>query len=102
MNNSMTIAQCLEHIKSNYGKIISIKFIKRKTGELREMVFRQGVKKHLVKNPSKPGIDFSANGLLSVYEMPHEGYKAIPINGIVEIKVNGEWVKVLQPQFINI
>jgi hypothetical protein len=92
---SKTIQQVLEHIQHTEGRIFSIRFIKRTNGETREMLCRTGVKKYLVNDPKKPGLNFSAHGLIPVYDMqaedPEKGYRSIPIEGITEIKMHGEW-----------
>lgn len=94
----------LRFIAARAGKIFAVRFVKRTTGETREMVCRQGVKAHLVANPSKPGVDFKANDLIPVYDMlapapkgsdrTQGAYRSIPKEGITAIKINGEWHEV--------
>ena len=57
------------------GRIFEIYFIKRSTGEERKIVGRLGVKKYLkeLKSGENPG-----------------GYKAIPVENILNININGE------------
>lgn len=90
----MTRRDAVEYIQQHYGLIFSIRFIKRTTGELREMVCRQGVKKGLVEIPSRDGVDWKQHGLIPVWDMGLKAYRSIPIEGIREIKVEGEWVAV--------
>ena len=109
---TLTRRNALKFIQARAGKIFAVKFIKRTTGEEREMVCRQGVKAHLAANPSKPGIDFKANDLIPVFDMnasppvpkdkllardfkPVKGaYRSIPKEGITAIKIGGEWYEV--------
>ncbi|MFT5548200.1 MAG: hypothetical protein ACI9CO_000114 [Candidatus Azotimanducaceae bacterium] len=70
------------------GKIFSVTFIKRTTGELREMRCRMGVKKHL-KGGSK-AYDAKAKNLLSVFDMEAKSYRSIPVEAIQKLSVGGQ------------
>lgn len=72
------------------GKIFTVKFIKRTTGELRTMNCRTGVKKHL-KGGEKKFKDSNKN-LLTVYDLQKKGYRSIPVESIQEIVVEGETI----------
>lgn len=87
----ISLPAALEFIENSDGKIFGIKFVKRTTGELRQMVARTGVKSKLAENPTKPGIDFKKNNLIPVYDMQKEEYRSISKEGIVEIMIKGEW-----------
>lgn len=94
----MTRKEALDYIEEQGGKIFSIRFKKRSDGTIREMVCRQGVKTGLAFAPSKPPTDWSANALIPVYDMQAKGYRSIPIEGILALKVEGKWEDVgLQP-----
>jgi hypothetical protein len=90
----MLIQDVIKYIKETEGKIFSVKFIKRTTGELRMMTCRTGVTKHLTVSPSKLGVNFKRHDLISVFDMQAGGYRCIPVEGIEEIKIGGEWEKV--------
>jgi hypothetical protein len=49
---------------------------------------RTGVKKHL--RGGSPAYSFSANSLLSVYDLNAKGYRSIPLDGIISIREGGE------------
>jgi len=83
--------EAVNFIKGTNGKFFSLKFIKRTDGTLREMLARTGVKKGLAENPSKPGTDFGANNLIAVFDVQKDAYRSIPIEGIKEIMIDGEW-----------
>jgi len=70
------------------GHIFSVLFVKRTTGELREMVCRQGVKKHLAGGEA--AYNFNEKGLLPVFDMQKKGYRSIPNDGIRAITYSGE------------
>lgn len=70
------------------GSIFNVEFIKRTTGELRQMRCRMGVQKHL-KGGKKPFSD-KAKDLLTVYDMVNEGYRSIPVDGIQHLSINGQ------------
>jgi hypothetical protein len=77
----MTLEQFIVQIQS--GLIFTVTFKKRSTGEIRTMNCRYGVEKHLA------GGDLTYNpiekGLIVVYDLNKQGYRQIPIEGIVSI-----------------
>jgi hypothetical protein len=70
------------------GGIFSVEFIKRTDGNLRKMVCRLGVKKHL-RGCSK-AYDPRQYSLLTLFDMENEGYRSIPVDAIQRISVNGQ------------
>lgn len=90
----MKISEVKAFIDSSEGKVFSIKFIKRTTGELRMMVCRTGVKKFL--KGGEPAYIPDNKGLIWVYDMQKKGYRSIPEEGILEILIDKEWQKVEQ------
>lgn len=84
----ITAAKAAEMLTSTEGKIFSVKFIKRSTGELREMVARTGVKAHLKGGDA--AYKFSEKSLLPVYDLQAKGYRSIPLDAIVSLKAGGE------------
>lgn len=87
----MKIKKVLQFISERNGKIFCVKFTKRTTGEERVMTCRQGVTAHLVKEPKRKAVDFDLNGIIPVFDMIKGAYRSIPIEGIVAIKVDGDW-----------
>ena len=79
------------------GEFFRVSFIKRTTGELREMTCRKGVKKHL--QGGEAAYSFSEKGLISVYDVQSEGYRCIPIENVLEIEFGG--VKYQRTDLIN-
>jgi hypothetical protein len=76
--------------------IFGVTFIKRTTGETRVMNCRTGVKKHL-----KGGVapySFKGKGLLPVYDLQKQGYRSIPIDGIRELRINGQVIRFDSPE----
>jgi hypothetical protein len=69
------------------GKIFSVEFIKRTTGERRHMVARLGVKSHL-KGGTKSFDDREKN-LLTVFDVQKNGYRSIPLDAIIRVKIGG-------------
>jgi hypothetical protein len=90
----MTRAEAVAYIRERNGLIFSVRFRKRTDGTVRDMVCRQGVKSHLVEEPSKPPTDWKANALIPVFDMAAGAYRSIPIEGILAVKVKGEWVAI--------
>jgi len=70
------------------GRIFSVVFVKRTTGEIRTMVARTGVTSALKGGDA--AYSFSANSLLSVYDTQAKGYRTIPLEGIISLKSGGE------------
>lgn len=70
------------------GAIFSVEFIKRSNGELRKMVCRLGVKKHL--RGGDKAYDSKQRNLLTVFDMENEGYRSIPVDSIQRLSVNGQ------------
>jgi hypothetical protein len=89
----MTREEAIAFIRGTEGRIFSVEFRKRSDGTLRQMVARTGVKSHL--KGGKPAYNFSDKGLLSVFDMQEGGYRCIPTEGILRIKINGEWQNVV-------
>lgn len=75
----------LMEVGSN-GKIFTVRFIKRSTGEFRTMNCRLDVKKHL-KGGTKAYND-ADHRLLTVYDLKSKGYRCIPLEGLTEINGN--------------
>jgi hypothetical protein len=70
------------------GKIFSVAFIKRSTGESRHMNCRGQVKKGV--NGTGLAFDPGEKGLISVYDMQSKGFRFISEESIQMIKANGE------------
>ena len=70
------------------GTIFSVEFIKRSNGELRKMVCRLGVKKHL--RGGDKAYDAKHHNLLTVFDMEKGGYRSIPVDAIQRLCVNGQ------------
>lgn len=83
----MDTEQIKQLIKSSQGKFFSVKFIKRTNGQTRKMTARLGVTKYL-KGGSKPFSD-SVHSLITVYDCQAKGYRSIPLDAVIELKVNG-------------
>jgi len=69
------------------GRFFSVEFIKRTTGEARQMQARSGVTKHL-KGGTKRFDDASKN-LLTVFSLDANGYRSISIDLIQSMTVKG-------------
>jgi len=79
------------YVESNggaYNKFFYVKFIKRTTGEVREMLCRFGVKSHLrggerAYNPIEKGLVF-------VFDCQKMAYRSINLDAIQELHIDGE------------
>jgi hypothetical protein len=69
------------------GSLFSVEFIKRTTGEKREMLCRTGVRAHLKGGTKK--FDDKEKQLLTVYDVQKNGYRSIPLDAIIRVKIHG-------------
>jgi hypothetical protein len=74
-------------IKESAGKIMTVEFTKRSSGERRVMNCRLGVTKHLKGGESTIRPEHS---LIVVYDLKSAGYRSIPTEGIISVKIGGE------------
>lgn len=96
----MLVKSVLEFIEGTNGRIFSIKFIKRSDGSWREMVCRTGVTSRIKEGEkTRPAPNWKANSLVPVFDMQADGYRSIPMEGIREIKIDGEFVPVTHDPF---
>lgn len=73
------------------GKIFSVTFIKRTTGQKRKMVARLGVRKYV----SGAGRKFNPTmkNLVSVFDMQKGAYRFVACENLLEVKANGQTYK---------
>lgn len=78
----------LDHRSNGKGKIFSVIFVKRTTGELRIMNARFGVRKGI----KGVGLSFDAkvHGLIGVFDMIKNEYRFINVSGLKKIRIGGE------------
>lgn len=69
------------------GQIFSVVFVKRTTGEIREMVCRIGVTSHLRGGVKK--FNDKEKNLLTVFDVQKNGYRSIPLENIIRVKIKG-------------
>lgn len=73
------------------GKIFSVVFTKRTTGEERTMVARRGVAKGVTGKGMK--FDMREKNLINVYDMKKKDYRFFNVETVKQIKANGEVYK---------
>lgn len=88
----MTRQQAIDYIQTRGGRIFSVRFSKRTTGEERTMNCRRGVHSYLRGGEQRYNPD--EKGLMVVFDMHRKSYRSIPIDNLTHIKVNGEWQEV--------
>ena len=74
-------------VGSTGGTFFSVKFVKRTTGELREMVCRTGVKKG-VKGVGLP-FNPKEKDLLVVWDVRKRAFRMVSLEGVKELKIRG-------------
>lgn len=85
MNNLQVINLIRGMAGSTFFRVV---FRKRSTGERREMVCRLGVGRGV----SGRGMSYDPveKGLLTVWSVRDEGFRSIPIDGILSIRIRGQ------------
>ena len=80
------LAQLLSNLQTNH--IFSVTFIKRTTGEVRQMNCRKGVSKGV------KGIGLSydpkAHNLLGVFDMANDGFRMLNLENLISAKIDGQ------------
>lgn len=94
-----TIAEVLEFIEGASGRFFTVRFVKRGTFELREMLCRTGVKKHL--KGGERAYDPAEYHLVSVYDMGKKHYSCFPLDGLKEVKIDGKWHTIVTPEVMH-
>lgn len=89
-----TLRQLNDAIMATDGAEFGVRFIKRTNKELREMRCKIGVTEHLTPEPTRDGLEFKAYRLVGVYDLDREGYRSIPLEGIVALKLKDEWIQI--------
>lgn len=93
MASTITVKALSRFAASKQGIIFSVTFVKRTPPhEVREMVCRTGVTKHL-KGAGRT-YDFESRNLLCVYDMKKQGYRTIPLEGLRSVKIRGRLLEV--------
>lgn len=92
---AITTERAKELILTSGGRIFRVTFIKRSDQTRRVMVARLGVTKWL-KGGELP-FDPEAYNLIPVADMNKQGYRMVPIDAILEIKIGGK-VEQIQTQ----
>lgn len=71
----------------NDGQFFSVTFIKRSDKTIREMNCRKGVKKNLAGGTL--AYNPSIKSLVSVFDVKADGYRMIPLEGVMSIRMAG-------------
>ena len=84
--------QAVDLIKGSKGKVFGVQFIKRSTGEVRNMSARTGVTKYITGE----GLKFSPSkkNLIAVFDMNKQGYRMINLEGLTSLRLNGNVMEV--------
>ena len=85
---TITRDEVREIVSNTNGQFFNVEFKKRTTGELRNMTARVGVSKYITGE----GLKYNAKekDLLPVFDMTAIGYRMVSIDGITQLRANGE------------
>lgn len=84
-------AKVEELLRSTGGRIFTVVFQKRTTGEMRVMNARLGVQKHL--KGGTQAYDPAERKLLTVFDMQKKGYRMIDLNSVQEVHFEDKVIK---------
>jgi hypothetical protein len=85
-SETMTALQMLESARD--GRIFSVQFIKRTTGEFRHMVCRRGVKAGITGKGM--AYDAISRGLLPVWDLQKEAYRMVNLADLVSLSMGSK------------
>jgi hypothetical protein len=78
--------------QENNGKLFSVLFVKRTTGELRRLCGRFGVEQYL--KGGQAAYNFLEKGLVCVFDIEKMAYRTINLETLLELNIQGETYKV--------
>ena len=84
----ISLEEAVIKIEESEGKIFSVVFRKRTTGEWRKLIGRLGVSKDV--NGTGLKYDPASRQLMTVYDMQNQGCRMINKNSITELQTKGE------------
>ena len=84
----ISLEEAVIKIEESEGKIFSVVFRKRTTGEWRKLIGRLGVSKDV--NGTGLKYDPASRQLMTVYDMQNQGWRMINKNSITELQTKGE------------
>lgn len=84
----ISLEEAVIKIEESEGKIFSVVFKKRTTGEWRKLVGRLGVRKDI--NGTGLKYDPASRQLMTVYDMQNQGWRMINKDSISELQTKGE------------
>lgn len=93
MTQQITQAQATQLLKATNGRFFRATFVKRTNGQERVLVGRTGVTKHLTGGDKR--YSFSAKNLLSVWDVQAKGYRTVPLDALISLRVDGQDYEVL-------
>jgi len=84
----ITLAEAIDVVLSQKGKIMTVEFVKRTTGEVRVMNCRSGVRKYVTGEGAK--YSFQDRELIPVYDLQKKGYRTINARAITKVRADGQ------------
>jgi hypothetical protein len=91
----LTMSEVLKYVADSNGEEFTVRFFKRGTKTLREMVCKTGETSKL--KGGERAYNPIEHLLVYVFEI-NVGYKCFPLDGLQEIKIKDEWHKVAPPE----
>jgi len=93
------VAEVMNLIDSAKGKFFAVTFVERKTGEVRHMICRTGVRKYV----KGVGLKFNPRerGLVGVWSADAQGYRFIPCEMVMQLVIAGQTYNFEMPNRIS-
>lgn len=92
MDMTMNRSAVHSFLEALNGKIFSVDFIKRSTGEKRTMRATTNYRKHLAGGEA--AYDFSAKSLIPVWDLDKKAFRSIPTDSVMVIRALGATITV--------
>ena len=92
MTKQLNRSEVREFLGELKGKFFTVEFIKRSTNELRVMNCTTNYTSKLAGGEA--AYDFNAKQLLPVYDLQKKGFRSIPLDAVLVIRVKGETFEV--------
>lgn len=90
--DSLNVTDVPAMLRATDGRIFSVEFVKRTTGEPRIMQCRFGVRSYL--KGGEQAYNPTEHRLLCVFDMAKKAYRSIPLETLRTIHVNGKYYSV--------
>ena len=88
MTQTINVRQAIDLIMNSKGQYFTVEFIKRTTGELRNMQCKLNINSY--RKGGQPAYNASEKNLIHVADVKTRAFRSINLDGLQKLKINGE------------